>query len=207
MKIFITDEVTAQETLWETNFGILDSDGKVIKPTAVISLRTSSLNWQAAKEPKDIEKAKPLDNPNNIQMLSIWMDDIPYECETAPKLSHADLIINWKEYLEEDILLIHCTAGASRSTAAGLLVMATFYDGWSASELFEELFRIRSMAIPNSLLTKYGAEILERPDIMVEYEKRKPEMAMRFANRFNDISYGKHWIIGGGSKLLDKEVK
>lgn len=116
-------------------------------------------------------------------LLRLSCDDLkqpPY----GPTLQDAQQIIDWTHSLQPGTsMLIHCTAGISRSTAAALIVQATDNPQWSAIKLFDWLLSIRPAAWPNYLLLSYGAVILDRPDLLVEYNNREQAMKHAFLER------------------------
>ena len=79
----------------------------------------------------------------------------------APKFEQFVDIMNWSANLPEDaILVVHCYAGVSRSTATALGIMVQKYGldkiDWCASKLLE----IRDIASPNMLIAEYIDTIL-----------------------------------------------
>lgn len=78
----------------------------------------------------------------------------------APTKLHVALILEWGLKLPEDaIVVVHCEAGVSRSTAAALALMVQQtpddIDGCIA-----KLLEIRPQSCPNPLVTRYADELL-----------------------------------------------
>lgn len=63
---------------------------------------------------------------------------------------------------EQAHLLIHCHAGVSRSTAAATLLLAQDDPTRSASDIFDEIARLRPRAWPNLVLLELGETALGR---------------------------------------------
>jgi predicted protein tyrosine phosphatase len=64
-----------------------------------------------------------------------------------------------REHLEQDTLVIHCTAGISRSTAA-FVILAAQRRPAAEAEVFAELRAIRPRSWPNSLMIALADEVL-----------------------------------------------
>jgi len=74
----------------------------------------------------------------------------------------SDLVKLIRFYIEsashpDPLFLIHCFAGISRSTAAGLILLTMFYK--DASRARKELFKLVPNAIPNSRMVKLANEV------------------------------------------------
>lgn len=58
------------------------------------------------------------------------------------------------------VVLIHCYAGVSRSTAAGLILL--YMSMGDATEAFDKLMEIRPVADPNMKMIRFADEVLEK---------------------------------------------
>ena len=96
---------------------------------------------------------------------------------------------------EDPNFLVHCHAGVSRSSAAALLLLADA----GAADLAPRLLAIRGKAWPNLRMVEFGAEQLDRPDLIetaAEIYRRqiaaRPELAdfMRNAGRAREVELG-----------------
>jgi len=65
-------------------------------------------------------------------------------------------------------LLIHCYAGASRSTAACYVIVAQTLGSGSAEAALDFLLRIRPQALPNSLVVEHADQLLARDGELVQ---------------------------------------
>lgn len=65
-------------------------------------------------------------------------------------------------------LLIHCYAGASRSTAACYVIVAQTLGSGSAEAALDFVLRIRPEAFPNSLVVEYADHLLARNGELVQ---------------------------------------
>ena len=64
-----------------------------------------------------------------------------------------------KDLKDGDRLLVHCTAGKSRSTAIG--IAALIQHGMTPQEAFDHVKALRPALIPNRLIIQYVDELLE----------------------------------------------
>ena len=83
---------------------------------------------------------------------------------TAPTVKDAELIIEFGRSLVglDGIVLCHCFAGISRSTAAALLCLAAWSEPGEERECMEELRRFRPAAFPHRSLVAFGDHVLGR---------------------------------------------
>lgn len=78
--------------------------------------------------------------------LHIWVEDTVGK--TGPTLEHLQKISNYISTLPEDSnVLIHCSAGISRST--GVLFYLLMCEGKSYIDAYKEMLAIRPQAYPN----------------------------------------------------------
>ena len=94
----------------------------------------------------------------------LWLkfEDVISEEELyAPNKLHVAIILEWGLKLPADaVVVVHCEAGVSRSTAAvlALLVQQTPND---IDGCIAKLLEIRPQSCPNPLVTRYADELLE----------------------------------------------
>jgi len=116
---------------------------------------------------------EPLDFPSGIEVLRLAFWDIhrfssvvsqmvPFEeRHHYPTPDHAESILEFGRDIPGSAkLLIHCTAGISRSTAAAMLVICQMHPGHEQSA-FQLVKSLRPQADPNRLLIKFGDRLLK----------------------------------------------
>lgn len=81
---------------------------------------------------------------------------------TLPTRDHARQVLEFGRKHAAGRLLVHCHAGLSRSTAAGLSVLADRLGDGHEEEALEELLRLRPEAVPNLALTAAADDELGR---------------------------------------------
>lgn len=94
-------------------------------------------------------------------------DDCTEDCRdeegrwwTAPTRADIETILRFsEEFGEEDRVLIHCTAGKSRSTAIAIGVLVQH--GMSPQDALAHVCTLRDVVIPNETITRYIDDILE----------------------------------------------
>lgn len=78
----------------------------------------------------------------------------------SPKREQVQQILDWGKKLPSDaIVIVHCEAGISRSTAAALALMAQDTDN-DIDTCIKRLIDVRPTACPNPIIAKYADEIL-----------------------------------------------
>ena len=90
----------------------------------------------------------------------------------APQQQHvAELLTFGRGLLEEPqshrLLLVHCHAGVSRSTASAALILAQAVPDVPADRIFAEVLRIRPQAWPNLRIVELGDAALNRRGALV----------------------------------------
>ncbi len=83
-----------------------------------------------------------------------------------------------REHVEQDTLVIHCTAGISRSTAAFVILAAQRLPA-SEAEVFAELRAIRPRAWPNSLMIALADEVLGAQNRLVHELREHYKLQLR----------------------------
>jgi len=93
--------------------------------------------------------------------LVICEDEIDSNFRNAPTKENAENFLEWSSTLPSDaVLLVHCEAGISRSTAAALSILVQKNGVDKIDECAKLLLEIRPEACPNFLITKFADEIL-----------------------------------------------
>lgn len=87
-----------------------------------------------------------------------------------PTLDHARAIIQFAQALRDldGILLCHCMAGVSRSTAAALLCLATWTGPGRERYCIEHVLAVRPCAVPHADLVAFGDQLLQRDGNLME---------------------------------------
>lgn len=84
-----------------------------------------------------------------------------------PNVDHAEAILDFGRRLPDNaVVLVHCWAGVSRSTAAAYLLVAQAMPG-DEQGAFDLIKSIRPHAQPNRLLVRYGDRLLGAEKRMV----------------------------------------
>ena len=102
-------------------------------------------------------------------LLVLRFDDVidgDDEYQVATEADIVRLLAFDRDHAPDDALVIHCTAGISRSTAALVLLLAQRRPGEEA-EIFAELRAIRPKAWPNSRIIAIGDALLGREGKLV----------------------------------------
>lgn len=93
--------------------------------------------------------------------IALAFDDTsnPDSKEIVPTKDHINRLVTWAQQVNTiDGMLIHCHAGISRSTAAGIIVLCTL--DTNPVKAIECIESIRPQLFPNSLMIEYADEIL-----------------------------------------------
>lgn len=78
----------------------------------------------------------------------------------APTKLHVAIILEWGLKLPEDaVVVVHCEAGVSRSTAAALALMVQQTPD-DIDGCIDKLLEIQPQSCPNPLITRYADELL-----------------------------------------------
>jgi predicted protein tyrosine phosphatase len=119
-------------------------------------------------------------------LLVLRFDDVivPGGRYRAPEHDDIERLLAFdRERVEDDALVIHCTAGISRSTAA-FAVLAAQRRPESEVEVFAELRALRPRAWPNSLMIALADEILDARGRLVNELREHYKLQLR---RYPDI--------------------
>jgi len=120
------------------------------------------------------------------ELLVLRFDDVivPGGKYRAPESDDIERLLEFdRERLEHDTLVIHCTAGISRSTAAFAILAAQRRPGAEA-EAFAELRAIRPRAWPNSLMIALADDLLDARGRLVRELREHYKQQLR---RYPDI--------------------
>lgn len=89
-------------------------------------------------------------------ILFLWFWDGDETDRDGPRQSHIDSIRSFVAALPHGArLLIHCRLGISRSTATGVIALCQC--GFSFSDAWTEIHRVRPIASPNDHMIKLAA--------------------------------------------------
>src|SRR3954469_10885097 len=103
----------------------------------------------------------PTTNKRTNWLLLHFEDNLLEEEPNSPTMWHVQRFLTWTKALPDDaILLVHCEAGVSRSTAAALAILVQFHGNDKIEECVKLLLGVRDVACPNSLITKFADDIL-----------------------------------------------
>lgn len=106
-----------------------------------------------------------------LQNWRLWVfeDVIDPEYDRAPTKEQVIEILEWAKNLPDDaILLVHCEAGISRSTAIALAILVQDRGVEEIDRCLDWLFAVRPKAAPNPLIAKYADEILNCNGKLIE---------------------------------------
>lgn len=139
-----------------------------------------------------IEKSSPRGNGS-------WGAVAPEEQDIARLLDFAREALGSSSSAQPAHLLAHCHAGISRSTAAGILILATARPASSGEAIVEELLHLRPQAWPNLLILELGDKLLGRGGEILDaaatlYRRallREPSLAwaMRMGGRGREVRW------------------
>ena len=99
----------------------------------------------------------------NVPLLVLHFDDVANPADSAaPRRAHIEQLIAFDATSHEgERLVVHCTAGISRSTAALAVLLAARHPNLD-DEIFAAIREVRPMAWPNRLVVSLGDELLGR---------------------------------------------
>ena len=102
----------------------------------------------------------PKTDRNNWLLLH-FEDNLDENDPNSPTRSHVTQILEWGRSLPGDaVVLVHCEAGVSRSTAAALAILVQHHGNDHINECINLLVDMRPVACPNPLITKWADEQL-----------------------------------------------
>jgi predicted protein tyrosine phosphatase len=107
---------------------------------------------------------KPFLHPNTDRrnwLLLHFEDNLLATEPNSPTLEHVSKILEWGCKLPEDaVVLVHCEAGVSRSTAAALALLVQHHGTDKIDDCIKLLLDVRPFACPNPLITLFADELL-----------------------------------------------
>lgn len=107
--------------------------------------------------------------PSQNCKLFVFEDTINPEYDRSPKKEQIEEILDWAKNLPNDaVLLVHCEAGISRSTAAALAILVQYHGNDNISRCVDLLIGVRPEASPNPLILKYADQLLACNGKLVE---------------------------------------
>jgi predicted protein tyrosine phosphatase len=96
----------------------------------------------------------------NNWLLIICCDVLKENEPNAPTREQVSKILDWGKQLPNDaVVIVHCEAGVSRSTAAALALMVQDTNN-DIEQCIKRLIDVRPTAIPNPIISKYADELL-----------------------------------------------
>lgn len=99
--------------------------------------------------------------PHKNWKLLIFEDVVDPEYDRAPKKEHVEQFLAWAKALPDDaVLLVHCEAGVSRSTAAALAILVQYHGIENIDKCVDLLFGVRPESAPNPLIAEYADDLL-----------------------------------------------
>jgi predicted protein tyrosine phosphatase len=95
--------------------------------------------------------------------------DVPARYDVAPSAEHVHRLLRFiGECGPDEILLIHCRAGISRSTAAAFIVACFLNPDVPERDLALALRRVAPFARPNQLMVAVADEVMARDGRMID---------------------------------------
>lgn len=79
----------------------------------------------------------------------------------APTEEDIEKVLKWAKKLPDDvILLVHCYAGVSRSTAMAMAILVQYYGNDKIDECIKMIHEVRPQSCPNPLVTEFADKYL-----------------------------------------------
>ena len=102
----------------------------------------------------------PKTDRKNWRIL-FFEDNLDEHDLNSPTREHVSKILEWGKTLPDDaVVLVHCEAGVSRSTAAALALLVQHHGVDKIDECVKLLLEVRPTACPNPLITKWADDQL-----------------------------------------------
>lgn len=132
---------------------ILSEDDKFFPPLWIPIERYYSLTFADITEPQN----------------SSGIDVPPSRKHVQEILSFGRTVLEAQKGLKTPLkLLIHCTAGISRSTAAGYAIWCDWLGEGQEREALKAVLAVRPIAMPNRLMVAYADEMLGRQGKVID---------------------------------------
>jgi predicted protein tyrosine phosphatase len=94
-------------------------------------------------------------------LLLHFEDNLEEHEPNSPTKNDVEKILAWGRGLPQDaVVLVHCEAGVSRSTAAALALLVQRFGREHIDWCVEKLLEVRPTACPNPLITRWADELL-----------------------------------------------
>jgi len=114
------------------------------------------------------EKVTPSEKYHVARCHDIVMQEHPW---VAPTIDQFVAIMNFAEdFTDDDVVMIHCSAGISRSTATAILLL--MLHGADEEEAFNAVEQNRPNMNPNTLILRFADELLGMDGGLIEYHKQ-----------------------------------
>lgn len=128
----------------------------------IVSIRNSG-------ESEEIQDMFDLHRDNFNSLCSVIFDDISEPMAGAgyrlPKEKDIEKVLQWAK--DKENILVHCSAGISRSSAIAYLIECTRIPPCEAVKILKP-----GIHYPNRLMVKIGSEILGNPEIYEVFNKK-----------------------------------
>lgn len=140
----------------------------LLEAYTTISKGKTSCNIVSIRSPEESEEIEQLFNQfkeNYNSVFKLLFNDItePFPGYIMPKEQDIKAVIDWS--MDKDNLLVHCSAGISRSSAIAYLIECTRNPPEEALKILNP-----SIHFPNMLIVEMGAKIMGNPDILKELQ-------------------------------------
>ena len=130
---------------------------------SAVSRKTSQVNAShilSLLDPGKRPFLHPKTNPKNWLLLH-FEDNLTEQEASSPTREHIARILQWGRSLPDDaVVLVHCEAGISRSSAAALALLVQYHGVDKIDECIQLLLEVRPFACPNPLITLFADEQL-----------------------------------------------
>lgn len=94
-------------------------------------------------------------------LLMHFEDNLGEHEPNSPTRDHVTRMLDWGRLLPADaIVIVHCEAGVSRSTAAALALLVQHHGNDKIEECIQLLLEVRPESSPNSLITQWADDQL-----------------------------------------------
>lgn len=94
-------------------------------------------------------------------LLLHFEDNVNAGQPNSPTKDHVIQILSWAKQIPDDaVILVHCEAGVSRSTAAAISILVQKYGTDKIDDCISWILSVRPQACPNPLITKWADELL-----------------------------------------------
>jgi predicted protein tyrosine phosphatase len=115
--------------------------------------------------------------------IRLLFDDViaDTDSESAPRLQHVRAVVAFARKIEDQpgMLLIHCEAGISRSSAAALTAFATWAGPGHERLSVERTFAARPEAVPNRRFVELADALLRRDGALLASLERAQQARVR----------------------------